>query len=170
METHIGAYDIHMNGILPEYWEAMDILYEQLEDSWWSHSLSLVYSPSMTRVVWWGSPFTNTPRPSTVGKWVALTWTEVRGTAINAIWTERNRLLWAASPRPAASTKNIVSHFWRHTRLVAIGKRWPHAEDILRESDRAVFFKHIWSLASSTISSELGGAYPAPVRLTSSGT
>ena len=31
METHIGAYDIHMNGILPEYWEAMDILYEQLD-------------------------------------------------------------------------------------------------------------------------------------------
>ena len=34
---------------------------------------------------------------------------------------------------------------------MAIGKRWPHAEDILRESNRAVFFKHIWSLAFSTL-------------------
>ena len=113
----------------------------------------------------WASP--KPPRAGSVGKWVAQTWAEVRGTAINAVWTERNRLLWASPPRPPASPQRIVGHFWRHIRLVAIGKRWPHAEDILREGNRAVFFKHIWSLASPTISSKLGGVYPARVRLSS---
>ena len=98
---------------------------------------------------------------------MAQTWAEVRGTAINAVWTERNRLLWASPPRPPASPQRIVGLFWRHIRLVAIGKRWPHAEDILREGNRAVFFKHIWSLSSPTISAKLGGVYPARVRISS---
>ena len=114
----------------------------------------------------WATP--EPPRSRTVGVWVGVTLAEVRGTALNAIWTERNRLLWAPTPRPRASQRNITSHFWRHMRLVAIGKRWPHAEDLLREGNRAVFFKHLWSLASPTISARLGGVYPKPVRRPSS--
>ena len=114
----------------------------------------------------WATP--EPPRSRTVGKWVGLTLAEVRGTALNSIWAERNRLLWSKTPRSKVSKQDIVSHFWRHMRLVAIGKRWPHAEDLLREGNRAVFFKHLWSLASPTISARLGGVYPAPVRHTSS--
>ena len=116
----------------------------------------------------WATP--EPPRSRTVGAWVGVTLAEVRGTALNAIWTERNRLLWAPTPRPRASQRNITSHFWRHMRLVAIGKRWPHAEDLLREGNRAVFFKHLWSLASPTISARLGGVYPKPVRRPTSST
>ena len=100
--------------------------------------------------VTWVAP--EPPTPSAIGRWIALTWTEVRGVVINVVWLERNRVLHSAPPRVSASKRRMKANFWHSIRLVAIGKRWPHRENQQGSGDRAAFYKYLWAQSHALIS------------------
>ena len=85
-----------------------------------------------------------------------MTWAEVRGMALNAIWTAQNRILHEnALPDDLSLTSFTKRIFWQHARKVLVAKRWPHLEDQQRSKDRSVYFKFIWSGATATVNRHL---------------
>ena len=99
---------------------------------------------------------TDPPSKPALARWAAMTWAEVRGMAIYAIWSARNRILHENALPDDTTLSSYTKHaFWRQARLVLVGKRWPHLEDQQRSKDRSIYFRHIWKQATPLVNSSL---------------
>ena len=99
---------------------------------------------------------TDPPSKPALARWAAMTWAEVRGMAIHAIWSARNCILHENALPDDATLSSYTKHaFWRQARHVLVGKRWPHLEDQQRSKDRSIYFKYIWRNATPLVNSSL---------------